>query len=540
MKNCGFAARTRRFMTQPISRRRFIDLVGRAGGAAAVYETMAAMGLLKVPEAYAGPPGLDPRSGHGTRIAILGAGIAGMTAAFELSRAGYRCTILEARRRAGGRNWTLRGGDLVEEIDSRQHCRFAPGAEMYLNAGPARIPQHHQALLGYCKQFGVALEPMVNENRNAFFQSERAFDGKPVRQRQFISSLRGHIAELLAKAVDRHALDDVLSEEDRDNFLAMLRRFGALDKSNAFKGTSRLGYTEWPGAGRQPGTELAPLALPELLKPVFAVFQFDWSEFIDFAPTMLQPKGGMDAIAKAFEARVRPMIVYGLEVCAIEREGEGVRILYRDGPNRPLRAFNADYCLCTIPLSVLRDIPGDLSPGFRRAIETPRYGAALKIGFEAKRRFWEEDEQIYGGISWTEDDITQIWYPSTGFHARTGILKGAYIWDDKSAERIGALNPADRLAAAIESGAKMHPAYARDLHHGISVAWAKVPYSRGAWTSWTEETRAAAYDTLLAGEPPIYLAGEHLSYVTGWQEGAILSAHTAVKAIDARVRGRRG
>ena len=526
-------------MTQPISRRSFIELVGRAGGAAAVYETMSAMGLLKVPEAYAGPPELDPRSGHGTHVAILGAGIAGMTAAFELARAGYRCTILEARRRSGGRNWTLRRGETVEEIDSRQRCDFSAGAEMYLNAGPARIPQQHRALLGYCRQFGVALEPLVNENRNAFFQSDKAFDGKPVRQRQYISSARGYIAELLAKAVSEHALDEALSAEDREKFLAMLRSFGALDKSGRFKGTGRLGYREWPGAGHEPGTEPAPLALPELLKPVFAYFQLNWSELIDFAPTMLQPKGGMDRIAEAFAARLSGTIRHGAEVRAIKREGEGVRILYREGSESRLRSLAADYCLCTIPLSVLREIESDFGADFKRAIAAPRYSAALKIGFEAKRRFWEEDEQIYGGISWTEDDVTQIWYPSTGFHARTGVLKGAYIWSDKSAERIGALSPSDRLAAALASGAKLHPACTRDLHRGISVAWAKVPFSRGAWATWTEETRTAAYDMLLAGEPPIYLAGEHLSYVTGWQEGAILSAHAAVKAIDARVRARK-
>jgi monoamine oxidase len=526
-------------MIQHITRRRFLNLVGRAGGAAAVYESMAAMGLLRVPDAYAGPPSLAPQSGHGTHVAILGAGIAGMTAAFELSRAGYRCTILEARQRAGGRNWSLRHGEIVQEIDSRQRCDFAPGAEMYLNAGPARIPQQHQALPGYCRQFGVALEPMVNENRNAFFQSDRAFDRMPIRQRQFISSSRGYIAELLAKAVNQQALDKPLSAEDPEHLLAMLREFGQLDQSYRFKGSDRLGYSEWPGAGDQRGTGLAPLSRVELLNSAFARFQLNWSEFIEFAPTMMQPKGGMDRIAKAFEKRVRPMICYGAQVRAIKRDGARVRIFYREGTAGVDRPLDADYCLCTIPLSVLRDIESDLSDEFKRAIAAPNYAPVVKIGFEAKRRFWEEDEQVYGGISWIEDDATQIWYPSTGFQGKTGVLLGAYVWDREPAERMGALSPQLRHSAAIASGAKLHPAYARDLTHGVSVAWAKIPFNRGAWVDWTEETRAAAYATLNRGEPPIYLAGEHLSYVTGWQEGAVLSAHAALKAIDARVRATR-
>lgn len=253
-----------------VSRRGFLNLVGRAGGAAALYETMAAMGLLAVPAAYAGPPELRPGSGKGIRVVILGAGIAGMTAAHELAHAGYRCTILEARPRAGGRNWTLRRGDLIEETDSRQRCAFDAGAEMYVNIGPARIPQQHQAILGYCRKFGVALEPMVNDNRNAFFQSDGAFGGRPIRARQFITDSRGFIAELLAKAINQHALDEAVTAEDRERVLGMLRGFGALDRDFQYHGSSRAGFSEWPGAGLQEGKPLVLLDRAQLLQPPFA------------------------------------------------------------------------------------------------------------------------------------------------------------------------------------------------------------------------------------------------------------------------------
>src|ERR1043166_6161494 len=121
----------------PAPRPRLINLVGRAGGVAAVYNTMAPMGLLPVP-AYAGPPQLAPGSGRGVRVVILGAGIAGLTAAYELTKAGYDCVVLEARDRAGGRAWTLRGGDRVEETDSTQTVAWGRGEHLYFNAGPAR------------------------------------------------------------------------------------------------------------------------------------------------------------------------------------------------------------------------------------------------------------------------------------------------------------------------------------------------------------------------------------------------------------------
>ncbi|MGH7125691.1 MAG: flavin monoamine oxidase family protein [Stellaceae bacterium] len=519
-----------------LSRRSFLNLVGRAGGSAALYQTMSAMGLLRVPDTYAGPPSLPRDLGAGRHVVILGAGIAGLTAAFELTRAGFACTILETRDRAGGRSWTLRHDDVIREADSRQRCRFDPGAELYANMGPARIPQHHRALLGYCRELGVALEPMVNDNRNAYLQSDKAFGGRRIRAREFIGASRGYIAELLAKAVSQHALDAALGVDDQKSFLGMLRNFGALDREYRFGTSERLGYREWPGAGARPGVALQPLERAELLKPVFAYFQLNWAEFIDFAPTMLQPVGGMDRIAAAFERRLHGKIRYGAEVREIRREGAGVRILYRDRRTGATRSIAGDTCVCTIPLPVLVGIPADFSPEVRAAIPAASYAKVVKIAFQANRRFWEEDDQIYGGISWTEQDITQVWYPSTGFQGSKGVLLGAYIWSDDIAERVGALPPRERLVLAVQNGERLHDRYAEHLSRGISVAWHKVPENLGAWADWSTEARKSAYETLCRPDGPIHLAGEHLSYVTGWQEGAVLSAQATVTAITERLR----
>ena len=99
---------------------------------------------------------------------ILGAGIAGMVAALELGKAGYRCIVLEARARPGGRNWTLRGGDTIAESDSTQAVGWDGGEHLYFNPGPGRIPHHHQGILGYCRALGVPLEVMCNDNRAAW------------------------------------------------------------------------------------------------------------------------------------------------------------------------------------------------------------------------------------------------------------------------------------------------------------------------------------------------------------------------------------
>src|SRR5262249_31786258 len=155
---------------------------------------------------------------------------------------------------------------------------------------------------------------------------------------------RGYIAELLAKAVSQHALDAALTEEDQKSFLGMLRSFGALDREYRFTGSDRIGYRELPGAGARPGTPLEPLERSGLLKRVFAYFQLNWAELIDFAPTMLQPIGGMDRIAAAFERRLHGVIRYGAEVREIRRKGKGVRVVYRDRRSGALRSIAGDFC----------------------------------------------------------------------------------------------------------------------------------------------------------------------------------------------------
>jgi monoamine oxidase len=520
------------------TRRGFLNLVGRAGGAAAVYHTMAAMGLLAVPRAYAGPPVLPQASGVGVKVVVLGAGIAGMTAAYELRKACYNCTLLEARGRPGGRNWTIRGGDRIVERDATQSCAFDAADHLYFNAGPARLPQHHQAVLSYCREFGVPLEVMVNDNRAALFHSDAAFAGRPVVARQVINDGRGFLAELLAKAINRDALDGAVDAEDKERLLAFVRSFGALRPDNTYAGSGRAGLSTLPGAGATPGKLNAPLAFAELLKSEFWYYKMHFAEDFDFAATMLQPVGGMDRITAAFAARLADAIIYNAVVGEIRCSGAGARIVYRDAGGDE-RALAADYVVCTVPLPVLAAIPADFSADFSAAIRAAHYVKAAKVAFQS-RRFWEEDQHIYGGISWTDREITQIWYPSSGFHRRDGILLGAYIWSDEIGEAFGRLAPAERIAVAIDSGEKLHPQYRGEVGRGISVCWGNVPYSEGAWAEWQRAERATVYARLIQPDGPFHLAGEHLSYLTGWQEGAVLSAHAAVAAIAERVRAKKG
>ncbi|HEY1507150.1 MAG TPA: flavin monoamine oxidase family protein [Stellaceae bacterium] len=508
------------------TRREFLRRVGAIGGFRVTYLTMQALGLMSV-AAEAAPPGLEHQPRHGTKVAILGAGMAGLSAAYELRKAGYDCIVIEARDRIGGRNWTIRHGTTLAMTDGTvQHCNFDAG--QYWNAGPARIPSHHQALLGYCREFGVALEVEVNTSRGALLLNPGANGGKPIEMRGGINDSRGEVSELLAKAINRGALDQELTPRDKERMLAFLKQYGDLDPNLAYKGSARAGFSVLPGAAAQEGTIRAPLPLDLLLdENMWSAMLFE--ENFDFQATMFQPVGGMDSIPKAFARRLGDAVRLGCEVTAIRRTKSGVRIVYRDGKTRRNETIEAAYCLVTIPLKVLKAIDADFAPGYASAIGSVDYMNAVKIAWEAPR-FWETDNHIYGGLSFVKEPTALVWYPSDRFFSPKGILLGGYVavGDVDALANRPLAEQFDLSRAAIEG---LHPGHGKDVAKPMGIAWSKVPYSYGLAARWPSDTDPR-YTLLNAPDGPFYFAGEHLSHVGAWQEGAVLSARRAIGLIE--------
>ncbi len=534
-----------------LSRRDFLSAVGRNVGGGAMLRVMAALGLstaagcgsssasdapTRVPPAPPPPPPSATKSprpgdwpanvGLGKSVVVLGAGVAGMTTALEMTRLGYACTLLEATARAGGRNRTLRSGDVAVETGSSQLCQFDAGPGLYFNPGPARIAHHHEFLLGYCREFGVALEPFVNENRAARLHDAGAFGGEPQIARRVQADTRGRIAALLSTAISQDALDQELSGTDRAAVLTLLRNFGDLDDQNRYAGSSRAGFPGQENVGsRDRGDPLSPLALADLVAESFWQQRLAFAEGLEQQPTMLQPAGGMDRIAEAFAARVQPGIVFEAVVTEIRKTATGARVVYRDAAAGQ-QSIEADDCVCTIPAPVLRGIAHDFSAAHAVAIDGFVYTPAVKLAFQA-RRFWEQDHNVYGGISWTTEDITQLWYPSHDLGAADGILLGAYLFGGAAGSAFTALSPQQRIDAARAQGSAVHPQIAGETGRGLSVAWASVPFQLGAWG-------VSDPGVLVTPDDSLVLAGEHLSILQGWQEGAILSSYRAIDDIVLR------
>ena len=524
-----------------MTRRDFVRRVGCYGGAAAT-GAMVALDLLGKPQAKAAEelPSMNLFGGKKPpRVLILGAGLAGMSAAYELGKLGFHCELFEARSRAGGRCWTARGGDRQTEVGgSEQTVPFAEG--FYLNPGPARIPQHHTSTLGYCRELGVPLEVFNNVNEAAYYLVK----GVPrVRLREARADLRGYVDELLAKAVRRDALDRPLTADDKEALVEYLREDGALSPDLFYKPAAERGtlthesesrgyvYDDLPAAGSHPGRMSNPLDFEMVIKAGFGK-HLNFEHQFDQQPTMFQPVGGMDQIAKAFEKKVGAAIRFQTAVREIRRRTEGgVRLVVEDLLEGSTREVEGDYCICTIPLSVLRDIPADFSPSMADAIRQVPYMEVGKIGLQFRRRFWEEDDHIMGGISWTDQDITQIFYPNYGYLGRNGgVVVGYYQFAD-DARKVGLLSPADRLAHALEQGGRLHPQYPAEYQNSFSVAWQRIPYNLGGWATWSEEMRASLYPILNQPDGPFYLAGEHLTYLGAWMAGAFESARAVVATL---------
>jgi monoamine oxidase len=280
-----------------VSRRQFLNRLGVVGGTGAVFGAMQTMGLLSS-EAAAQRPMLPAACGAGSSVVILGAGIAGLVSAYELERAGFKVTLIEARERVGGRNWTIRGGTRVQmKGEADQVCTWGEG--MYFNAGPARLPSHHQGVLGYAKELGVPLEVEINSSRSSYLLPS---NGSPMRQRTAINDTRGYVSELLAKAINKGALDQDMTADEKQRLLPFLKAYGDLADDMTFKGTERSGLKVAHGAADQIAEGFAPTPLQKLLENERLPMTM-FEDNIMMQATMFQPIGGMDQIPLAFRDR---------------------------------------------------------------------------------------------------------------------------------------------------------------------------------------------------------------------------------------------
>lgn len=569
----------------------------------------------------------------GKRGIILGAGVAGLTTAYELlaQESGMEVTVLEAQNRTGGRCLSLRTGDtLTEDVDSElfdsepgetQVVRFkrpVGDSEPYLNAGPGRIPSSHKRLLAYLKKFGVAVEVYVMNSEANLVQMEGGpFDSEPVVYRRLNHNTRGWLAQMVyEKAEDLLRCTDVEIPEElicerTEQLQELMISFGELiadDGPNKGKyapsagqdglenARSRAGFDVLPGVDA--GVIAKAISLDTLLESKF------WSKTrfyqpVDFLwqPTLFQPVGGMDMVQHSFAQQVAALggtVHLNSPVKSINWDGERKEFVvqvHQIGTQKTIE-YRADYCFSNIAMPFLKRIVGDslqdtslrqgFSADFKASLQAvyqsqfepheepdedgyvQRFLAnTTKVGWQGDRELWQggpmvtrhdpscdaehvgvEDSEvgvvpIFGGISWTDHDIVQIWYPSDAYHDEKGVLTGAYNFS-KTAYRWGKLSVEERLELARQGAKLFGEAFGEELRDGVAIAWQNMPHIKGGWVQWHVVKEAVSHFNVLdqgtgivdaegnESDPVFFVIGDQLSSLPGWQEGAIASALNAL------------
>ncbi|WP_327064289.1 FAD-dependent oxidoreductase [Kitasatospora sp. NBC_01250] len=496
-------------------------------------------------ESFAFPPALVNRVGGSSgRVAVIGAGVAGLVCAYELQRCGFQVVLYERSRQPGGR--------------VRTH-RFWDGT--HADLGAMRIPGNHHCVLHYVSRFGLRTRPFVNANPSAYYHLR----GHRVRARdvhalfpefalrdaekqaptRLLDRLLGAVWETLTTGQKRRVLEGHWDDPALDRLISVsLWQFVH----------ENLSQDAWDLVGHASGlAHYEQSSLLEVLVDYFGLFHAGQLELVD----------GMDSLTRAFVRALRPRTLQlSTNISELVLTGEGVLVRGRrmDHPTTE----QVDFVVCCVPAPALDQItflPGLPHPQ-RHAVRGISYASSSKSLLHLTRRRWESQDGIFGGGSFTDLPIQQCWYPSDNARpVRDGadgsatlrwvaqdprrseepsVLLGAYLWG-ANARRAAALPPADRDRLVLACLEQLHPGIGDDVDDIVHWNWdEQVGMGGGAFAHLPpgEHTR---YLTVLGsphpvGDPRIFFAGEHLSGAHAWCQGAAQSALGAVGLLLDRSR----
>lgn len=454
--------------------------------------------------------GLESSVGKRKKVLIMGAGMAGLVAAYELKRQGHRPLILEAQGRVGGRVYTLREP-------------FAPG--LYAEAGAMRIPHSHDLTLEYCNHFNLPMRPFVMGNPNGLVyvggqRTTAAEDNEHPERLPFHLAPSEHgrsadslwqdaIAELrtMVEHEGEAAWPEIVKRYDEYSLYEFLRHKGFSQGAIEFYAVMNFVESDLHNA------------FIEVLREELGGAYVDMQSIV----------GGMDLLPKAFYAELEDCVRFGAEVRSMEQDADGVKLHCRIGQNRV--TFNGDYAICTLPFSVLRPVEADFSHEKERAIRQLNYHASTKILFQVRDRFWEREDGIVGGATVTDLPIRRLNYPPADESTSRGVLLASYTWG-QDALQWGAMDSAMRVEEALDDVQAIHPRIRAEFEVGASHAWYSDRWARGAFALFAPEQQTSLQDAILRPEGRVYFAGEHCSLYHAWIQGALESGIRAARQIN--------
>jgi len=443
-------------------------------------------------------------------VVIVGAGMAGLVAAYELQRAGHEVIILEATQRVGGRILTVRGP-------------FPDG--LYAEAGAMRLPTTHRLTQAYIQQFGLVTIPFTGASPNAFyFFGGRRYPRHLVEQQPALPGLDLAHAQSNATIVEwwaafvRQAANQV--ETEPSHWDSLLRIYGDESLWSFFK---RHGWSD---------AAITAFGLIEGLEPVLSAsflellqLEMQWQ-----GAAMVQIVGGMDRLPQAFLPALRGAIRFGAELVALDYTANSVTCHYRTPSGR--EQVTSDFAVITLPYPALRFVEQlqPFSPAKQTALRQLHYENAIKVMLHCRRRFWEEDEGLFGGATVTDLPIRLIYYPEHGGETGQGVLMGCYTYGE-DAKRWVMLDEEERIERVVTEVARVHSQITTEYVSGITKVWGDDRFAGGCFALFEPGQQARLYPAMVAPEGRIYFAGEHVSLKHMWIEGAVESGLHAAQAI---------
>lgn len=457
--------------------------------------------------------GLLPHAARAQKVIVVGAGMAGLTAACELQRAGHRPVVLEAQQRLGGRVRTLREP-------------FTEG--LYAEVGAMRIPRAHALTLAYIDKFGLKTNAFTMDNPQAYIY----IGGRKLRMAEATADPnllgfdvapqeRGQTANRLwLKAIQ--PLVTLLHEKGDAAWDEIVAKY------DEFSTREFLEANHWSEGA---------IEMFGLLANQEAVMNSSFLELFredagSYYTHMVEIEGGTDRLPYAFLPELKGEIRFGAKMIAIDQSPEDVTVHYQTHAGRYHE--KGDYAIITVPFPVLRHIEAvqPFSRAKMRAIRQLHYDASAKIVFQCRRRFWEEDDGIFGGGTLTDLPVRNVYYPNHGRETGRGVILASYTWSE-DAQRWGSLSPAERVEQALEDVAQIHPQVTREFEVGASHMWHHDEFAGGAFALFDPGQQTLLYRDIIAPEGRIYFAGEHTSLAHAWIQGAIESGLRTASQIHA-------
>jgi len=451
-----------------------------------------------------------PHTASPKRVLVVGAGLAGLVAGYELTKAGHDVTILEAQLRLGGRVQTIREP-------------FSDG--LYSEAGAARIPDNHDLTLHYAKHFGLTLVPFFPDKLDMVY----AIGGKRIKCRSW-SDIDLSQVPLNLKAEERglgmsgllqkylgDALNEIGDPRESDWPSSSAKKYDSLTMAEFLKerGASHgaIELLEYPYAS----AEGDPVSLLWNLRDV-------WHSLTEKVRYKIE--GGNDKLPRAFSEKLKEKVHYGSPVVRIEQDSKAVRAIAAQSGTH--RTFEADRLICAVPFPPLRRV--EIQPAFsaqrRKAIEELRYDSVTRVILQTRSRFWEKE----GCNGFGASDLPQEIFHSTFDQAGTRGLLSAYMLTGVG-QQAAAMDPEARVAFAAREVEKVHPGLLDNLEGSFSKVWPADPWAGGAGC----ESSPGQITTLCAGleqpEGRVHFAGEHISAWPYWMQGALQSGLRAAKEV---------